>query len=142
MIQRIPVTALALETSADGVARGGASVFTNALRPGTLSCLITASMLTLGVKARFAWQATVDGVNWVEVSGGVSTPNVYTSTSGDGVAPIVRQRVMYLDWQGFTSTAFQAVRMTVTLSRTGVGPVPAPSDVAGARYFYVPAGKV
>ncbi len=32
--------------------------------------------------------------------------------------------------------------MTVTLTRTGVGPVPAPADVAGAQYFYVPAGKV
>jgi hypothetical protein len=121
---------LASATSANGVARDGASLPTNNIQPGSLIAQCIGSITTASVVATYAWHVTSDGTNWDPV---VLPSNAASTTiAGGGGSPLAHRRALSCpDLSGYGPNA--SAKVVATLS----GATTAGADVTAVTYRYV-----
>lgn len=122
----ITETALASATSADGVARTGATIPTNGIRPGSLCVECTATIVTGSVVATFKQQVSQDGTTWIDLKESNNPAHVTLAATGS-VALSVPPGAH--GWEYF--------RVTATLS----GAATAAGDLTVCKYRYRPYGQ-
>jgi hypothetical protein len=115
--------ALASLTSADGVARNGATLITNSIKDGTLSAFVTATIVTGSVVATIKWQVSADNSTFYDVRDLNNTaPTTITATA----SRVIPAPAVAMGWE--------YARVVVTLS----GAATAAGDLTVANYHYVP----
>lgn len=121
---------LASATSANGVARDGASLPTNNIQPGSLIAQCIGTITTASVVATYKWQVTSDGTNWDEVRLPSNTASV--TIAGGGGSPLAHRVALSCpDLSGYGPNA--SARVNATLS----GATTAGADLTAVTYRYV-----
>ena len=134
MATRITEPALAIATSANGVARNGAALVTAFAAPGAIAVTCTANITTSSVLATFKLQASVDGVTFVDISGTSADSSVFASAAGTG-SPVATVRILTFP---VAAASYTSVRVVATLSGASTGI----ADVTSADYQYARAGTL
>ena len=134
MLNRPTVLALALTTSASGVAREGATLNTEPTSAGTISVFCSAAITTASVLATFKLQVSDDGTNWYDLSGGTSSNVSFATAAGTGTEAITSKVLMF----DVAVISWVQCRVVATLS----GATPVSADKTTATYHYVSRGKL
>ena len=134
MLNRPTVLALALTTSASGVAREGATLNTEPTSAGTISVFCSAAITTASVLATFKLQVSDDGTNWYDLSGGTSSNVSFATAAGTGTE-VITSKVLMFD---VAVISWVQCRVVATLS----GATPVSADKTTATYHYVSRGKL
>jgi hypothetical protein len=121
------IVALASATSANGVARNGATLALSGVKPGSLLFEVQASITTASVLATFTVQASMNATDWFDVY--VPAVVSVATPTGTGSA-VTTRRVISLPSEALSSFAF--VRVNSTLS----GGATAGADVSQATYRF------
>lgn len=133
-ITTVPITALASATSANGVARNGASLATNLADPGAIIVECTSAITTSSVLATFKLQSSRDGTTWFDLSGTSADQSTWASAAGTA-SPVTTRKVL---WFPIAAHGHRFVRVVATLS----GAATAAEDVTSATYVYAPIARL